>query len=97
MANPSPASVNAATAPKAGATTAAPTTSTTTTVAPQDAPKAEAEDKDEAEHYRVLKAFTIDDGQTLMPGEKFAPGEVENWPARRTKQLVDQKFLRPIK
>lgn len=107
MANPAPATVTPATAPKAGAapqttptttTTVAPTTTPTptTTVAPQDAPKAEGEDTDASDSFRVLKAFTLDDGMTIMPGEKFSPGDVEKWPARRTKQLVEQKYLRPI-
>ena len=83
-------------------TTAAPTSTSTTTVAPTSTSTTSttaepAADEEEAETYRVLKAFTLDDGQTLMPGEKFSPGEVKQWPARRSKQLVEQKFLRPIK
>lgn len=101
MANPTPAEVNqqtsSTTAKPTTTTTPAPTPTSTTTVAPQDAPKAASEDKDEADSYHVLKAFTLDDGRTVMPGETFTPGDVEKWPARRSKQLVEQKYLRPIK
>jgi hypothetical protein len=111
MANPTPAEVNAATAPVAPVapkTTKAndQTTSTTTTAAP-DAPFSPGDgepsgDDDEAEkptadRFRVLKAFTLDDGMTVMPGEVFKPADVAKWPARRTKQMEDQKFLRAIK
>jgi hypothetical protein len=103
MANPTTATVNPTTASATPTTTTtpAPTPTSTTTVAPGNPPgpaaKAEDEGKDEADSYRVLKAFTLDDGRTVMPGEKFVPGDVEKWPARRSKQLVDQKYLRPIK
>ena len=99
MANPTTAAVNPTTASATPTTTTtpAPTSTSTTTVAPQDAAKAEDEGKDEADSYRVLKAFTLDDGRTVMPGEKSEPASVEKWPARRSKQLVDQKYLRPIK
>jgi hypothetical protein len=56
-----------------------------------DEPKAEAK----PERFRVLKAFTLGDGRTVMPGEEFAP-EGADWPPRRSKQLVEQKYLRPI-
>lgn len=76
------------------------TTSTTTTKAPekpQDAATAEDKAEPQAVTFHVLKAITLDDGLTVMPGETFNPSDVKNWPARRTQQLVDQKFLRPIK
>lgn len=71
-----------------------PTTTTTTTTTTTAAPEPDAE---EADSYRVLKGFTLDDGRVVMPGEKFVPADVEKWPARRSKQLVEQKYLRPIK
>jgi hypothetical protein len=46
------------------------------------------------QRYRVLKAVTDEDGRTWMPGEEFVPDP--RFPARRPKQLVDQKYLRPI-
>lgn len=97
MANPTPNTVNDKAATPTTTTTPTPTPTSTTTVAPQDAANAESEDKDVADSYRVLKGFTLDDGRVVMPGEKFVPGDVEKWPARRSKQLVDQKYLRPIK
>lgn len=48
----------------------------------------------EPARYRVLKAITLADGSTLMPGDEFAPDET--FPARRPGQLVRQKFLRAI-
>lgn len=47
--------------------------------------------------FRVLKAVTLDDGRTVMPGEslEIAPDDA-SWPARRPKQLVGQKYLRPM-
>lgn len=60
-------------------------------------PEPESEpEKAEGDRFRVLKAFTLDDGRTVMPGEEFAPGDIEKWPARRSKQMVDQKYLRPM-
>ena len=110
MANPTPNEVSSKAAPKnaeatapdalfaATSTTTTTTTPTsTTTVAPQDAQTAKSEETEQADAYRVLKAFTLDDGMTVMPGEKFVPGDVAKWPARRSKQLVEQKYLRPIK
>jgi len=47
------------------------------------------------DRYRVLKGFTLDDGRTVMPDEEFAP-EAGSFPARRVKQMVEQKYLRPI-
>lgn len=46
------------------------------------------------ESYRVLKAITVDTGQTYMPGDEIVIDA--SWPARRAKQLVEQKFLAPI-
>lgn len=43
--------------------------------------------------YRVLKAITVDTGQTYMPGDTIVIDA--SWPARRAKQLVEQKFLAP--
>lgn len=45
--------------------------------------------------YRVLKAITLSDGRTAMPGEVIDVGGSE-WPSRRPKQLTDLGFLRPI-
>ncbi len=59
-----------------------------------------ADDNDDAEpeqsgkRYEVLKAVTDEDGRTYMPGEEFTPGS--GFPSRRPKQLVEQKFLRPL-
>ena len=53
-----------------------------------------AEPAAEPERYRVLKAFTLDDGRTVMPGEEWTPEG--GWPARRLHQMNDQKYLRPI-
>lgn len=83
------------TSPKATVKDTTTTTTTTTTEAP--AAKTAAAKSAEPDRYRVLKAFTLDDGLTLMPGEVFEPGSVASWPERRTKQLEDQKYLRPIK
>jgi hypothetical protein len=53
----------------------------------------EQEPAAKGETYRVLKAITVDTGQTYMPGETI---EIDaTWPARRAKQLVEQKFLAP--
>lgn len=58
--------------------------------------EAEAEaDPANSERYRVLKAITLADGSTVMPGEEIDLSGPE-WPARRAKQLVDQKYLRPL-
>lgn len=46
------------------------------------------------ESYRVLKAITVDTGQTYMPGDEIVIDA--SWPARRAKQLVEQKFLAPM-
>jgi hypothetical protein len=46
------------------------------------------------QRYQVLKAVTDEDGRTYMPGDEFVPGA--GFPSRRPKQLVDQKFLRPL-
>lgn len=54
----------------------------------------DAEPEPEGQKYEVLKAVTDDEGRTYMPGETFVPGA--GFPSRRPKQLVDQKFLRPI-
>lgn len=48
-----------------------------------------------AARYRVLKAITDGDGRTWMPGEEIDLSGPE-WPARRAKQLEEQKYLRPI-
>lgn len=47
----------------------------------------------EGTSYRVLKAITVDSGQTYMPGDSIVIDAT--WPARRAKQLVEQKFLAP--
>lgn len=60
-------------------------------------PKAAEKGDDEsiaATRFLVLKAITLADGRTVMPGEEFVPDET--FPARRPKQLVEQKYLRPI-
>lgn len=54
----------------------------------------DAEPEPTGQRYEVLKAVTDDAGQTYMPGETFVPGP--GFPSRRPKQLVDQKFLRPL-
>jgi hypothetical protein len=59
-------------------------------------PNADDTEVPTADRYRVLKAFTLDDGRTVMPGEVFEPADVTPWPARRTKQLTEQKYLRPM-
>lgn len=97
MANPTTSEVSDKTAPKADAKA---TQATTTTPEPEKptattTPEPDAVDA-KAERFRVLKAFTLDDGRTVMPDEEFSPSEVEKWPARRSKQMVDLKYLRPI-
>jgi hypothetical protein len=95
MATPKPTGTYEATyQPQTSTTT---TTTSTTTAAPDADAKAKAKAKPDAERFRVLKAFTLDDGRTVMPGETFSPADVEKWPERRTKQLEEQKYLRPIK
>jgi hypothetical protein len=64
------------------------------TDAESDADADAAEPEQSGTRYEVLKAVTDDDGRTYMPGEEFAPGP--GFPSRRPKQLVDQKFLRPL-
>jgi hypothetical protein len=54
----------------------------------------DAESEQSGQRYEVLKAVTDEDGRTYMPGEQFVPGS--GFPSRRPKQLVDQKFLRPL-
>jgi len=91
MANPTPNQVNAKAAAKAD-----PTTTTTTTEAPempQDEPKA-GKGGDTPTRYHVDKAFTLADGQVVMPGTEWSPDA--DFPKRRPQQLVEQKFLRPI-
>lgn len=62
--------------------------------------EAEADSGDDADaepsgqRYAVLKAVTDEDGRTYMPGEEFVPGP--GFPSRRPRQLVDQKYLRPL-
>ena len=59
------------------------------------APDADQEAQTPAgESYRVLKAITVDTGQTFMPGDEIVIDA--SWPARRAKQLVEQKFLAPM-
>lgn len=53
-----------------------------------------AESEPSGQRYTVLKAITVEDGKTYMPGEEFVPGP--DFPSRRPKQLVDQHFLRPL-
>jgi len=68
------------------------------TAAAANAAGADDEADDEAgATYHVLKAFTLDDGRTVMPGDEFDPATVEKWPARRAKQMVDQKFMKETK
>jgi hypothetical protein len=54
----------------------------------------DAEPEQSGTRYEVLKAVTDDEGRTYMPGEHFVPGS--GFPSRRPKQLVDQKYLRPL-
>ena len=59
-----------------------------------DAAPDDAQPEPSGQTYEVLKAVTDDEGRTYMPGEQFTPGS--GFPSRRPKQLVDQKFLRPL-
>lgn len=70
------------------------TTATTTPEPPQDEPKAAKGGDPTPERYYVLKAFVLADGQVVMPGSEWTP--TPDFPSRRPKQLVEQKFLRPI-
>lgn len=60
-----------------------------------EAPASEEPDRTGA-RYRVLKAITVGSGQTYMPGEEIEVGG-EDWPARRAKQLVEQKYIKAIR
>ncbi len=45
--------------------------------------------------YRVLKAITLGNGQTLGPGDTLAIADDDpEWPTRRPAQLVKQGYLR---
>lgn len=102
MANPTPRDVKGTTAPEVAFAPAAPLEAAVqdaSTEAEADKPKGPrasgkpAKDTEPA-RFRVLKAFTLADGRTVMPGEEFTPDD--SFPARRPKQLVEQKYLRPI-
>lgn len=43
--------------------------------------------------YRVLKAITLEDGRTAMPGDTVTD---EGWPYGRGALLVDQRYLLPL-
>lgn len=43
-----------------------------------------------APRYRVIKAFTGDDGRVLMPGEIVTS---EGWPFGREALLIDQRYI----
>ena len=60
----------------------------------QEPEDAEGDEPAEGTPYRVLKAITVDTGQTFMPGDEIVIDA--SWPARRAKQLVEQKFLAPM-
>ena len=62
--------------------------------ATDDEPKTGVEPAKAGQRYQVLKAVTDEEGRTYMPGEEFTPGS--GFPSRRPKQLVEQKFLRPL-
>ena len=48
----------------------------------------------EAQRFRVLRAITLEDGRTAMPGEIIEASE--NWPYHRSRQMVEQGYLLPI-
>jgi hypothetical protein len=55
------------------------------------ATKKPAASQEDRAQYRVLRAITVDNGQTLMPGEVITPGA--DWPFHRARQLVEQGSL----
>lgn len=57
-------------------------------------PTTGAESEPARQRYFLLKAVTVEDGTTYMPGESVAFGPA--FTSRRLSQLVDQKFLRPL-
>lgn len=96
MANPTPNEVNEKTAPAAKPATAAKAPEPAASAAPESKPAAKAEPA-ESMRFRVLKAITLDDGRTVMPGEELEiAADDPSWPARRPRQLTRQKYLRPM-
>lgn len=46
-----------------------------------------------AMRYRILKAVTLEDGRTAMPGDTVSDTD---WPYGRAALLIDQRYMLPI-
>jgi hypothetical protein len=60
----------------------------------ETAPEEAEEEPAKGAQYRVLKAFTLNSGQTVMPGDTVTPEK--DWPERRPGQLVKQGYLNAL-